>query len=287
MPSVADTKPDTWVGVDELGRVVPNSDNTSGVHAYDKNVQIGMFYYIWHGTESCMIPVYDNTKILDENVSSPAWGPERHYHWWGRPWLGYYDAGNRDIIRKHLQMLCDAAVDFLVFDCTNGLTYCDRIQAVIDVILERKAAGQRWPKLAAMTHFNQTVAIKDLWNNFYSKSQYSELWFRWQGNPLLLCDATAARADSQLSSILPNLNLRSCWAWQGGKENTWSWLDDYPQGVAYTMTNGKKVPECISVGTAQHATTNKGKSYTSTSGQPKVDAKGMCSSTPKGLYYAE
>ena len=53
------------------------------------------------------------------------------------------------------------------------------------------------------------------------------------------------------------------------------------------MTDGKKVPECISVGSAQHPTTNIGKSYTSTAKQPAVNAKGVCDKTPEGLYYAE
>ncbi len=284
---MADTMPDTWVGQDELGRIVPTSDNLDGGRGtLDPKVEIGMFYYIWHGTETSMNPVYNITEILDANSSSPAWGPERHYHWWGKPWLGYYEAGDKEVIYKHLQMLCDAGVDFLVFDCTNGLTYCDRIQKVIEVIRTRQARNMRWPKLVCMTHSNQTVAITDLWNNLYSKPEYSDVWYRWQGNPLLLCDATAARKDSKLTHIIPYLNLRHSWAWTGGKENTWSWLDYYPQGVGYTVTDGVKVPECISVGSAQHPTTNIGKSY-SGGKQLSITAKGVCSKTPQGLYYAE
>lgn len=284
---LADTMPDTWVGQDESGRIVPTSDNLNGGRGtFDPKVEIGMFYYIWHGTEPSMNPVYDITEILDADSSSPAWGPERHYHWWSKPLLGYYEAGNKDVIYKHLQMLCDAGVDFLVFDCTNGLTYCDRIQKVIEVIRTRQTRNMRWPKLVCMTHSNQTVAITDLWNKLYSKPEYSDVWYRRQGKPLLLCDATAARNDSKLSRIIPNFNLRHSWAWTGGKEDTWSWLDYYPQGVGYTVTDCVKVPECISVGSAQHPTTNTGKSY-SNGKQPSVSAKGTCSKTPQGLYYAE
>lgn len=284
----ADTNPvsDYWVGHDELGRVIPSSDNSSGVHTYDANVKIGMFYYVWHGTEASMTTVYDNTEILNANSSNPAWGPFGKYHWWGKPCLGYYNAGNKDVIRKHLQMLCDAGVDFLVLDTSNGLTYYSQVKALVDVIIERKNAGKPWPQLSFLTHFNQTVAITNLWNDFYSKSEYSDLWFRWQGNPLLLCDASAARADSKLTNIIKYLNLRHSWAWTGGQENTWSWLDHYPQGVGYTVTNNKRVYECISVSTAQHATTNIGKSYHNGS-QPAVNAKGLCSETSQGLYFAE
>lgn len=283
----ANTAPDTWVGSDELGRIVPSSDNRDGGRTtLDDTVEIGMFYYIWHGTEGSMKPVYDNTDILEASTTNPLWGPERHYHWWGRPWLGYYDAGDKAVIYKHLQMLCDAGVDFVVFDCTNGLTYVDRIEAFIDVIRTRQKKGMRTPRICFMTHSNQTAAIQSLWNSFYSKPEYSDILYRWQGNPLLLCDANAARADKALKDILPNLNLRHCWAWTGGKLDTWSWLDNYPQKVGYTVTNGKRVEECISVGTAQHPTTNIGKSFHGGK-QPAVNAKGLCSETPQGLYFAE
>ncbi len=65
---MADTMPDTWVGQDELGRIVPTSDNLDGGRGtLDPKVEIGMFYYIWHGTETSMNPVYNITEILDAN----------------------------------------------------------------------------------------------------------------------------------------------------------------------------------------------------------------------------
>jgi len=245
-----------------------------------------MFYYVWHGTEERMKPTYDNTRLLETSPDNPAWGPPFHYHWWGRPWLGYYDAGNHDVIYKHLQMLCDAGVDFLVFDCTNGLAYCDRIRAVIDVIRERRQNGMRAPLLACMTHTAQGNAVADLWENLYSKSEYDDVWYRRDGAPLLMCDMATIHAEVEPADILAHFTLRHSWAWTGGKEDTWSWLDHYPQGTGYTVRDGKKLPECISVGTAQHPSTGIGKSF-SGGKQPEVNGKGLCDLTPQGLYYAE
>ena len=285
--AAADTKPDTWVGCDELGRIVPSSDNMDGgIPVPDDRVEIGMFYYIWHGTEDKMKTVYDISEILAANPDNPAWGSEHHYHWWGKPWLGYYDAGQHDVIFKHLQMLCDAGVDFIAFDCTNGLTYPDRINEFIKVVHERRDKGMRWPRLTFMTHARQESAIASLWDNFYSKPELSDLWYQWDGAPLLMCDTEDAANYPSLTPILENLTLRHSWAWTGGRENTWSWLDYYPQGIGYTMADGRKVPECISVGSAQHPTTNTGKSYSQGS-QPQVSAQGVCDSTPMGLYFAE
>lgn len=283
-PVKSDTRPDTWVGCDELGRMVPV--NTEALSPHDK-VDIGMFYYIWHGTEGGMRPVYDISSILATDEADPDWGPAGNYHWWGEPWLGYYDAGNHDVIFKHLQMLCDAGVDFVVFDCTNGLTYPDRINSFISVVRERQARGMRWPRISFMTHARQTHAVMSLWDNFYSRPELADLWYHWQGHPLLLCDTEAAEADTDLAPILANLTLRHSWAWTGGRKDTWSWLDYYPQGVGYTLAaDGRKVPECISVGSAQHPTTNIGKSYSNGS-QPQVNAQGVCDLTPHGLYFAE
>ena len=71
----ADTRPDTWVGMDEQGRIVPTSDNLDGGRkTLDPKVEIGMFYYIWHGTEGCMKPTYNITSILDTSTT----GGENH-----------------------------------------------------------------------------------------------------------------------------------------------------------------------------------------------------------------
>ncbi len=287
LATMAETSPETWVVTDELNRPVANADDPNGARGtFDPDVQIGMFYYIWHHTENTMKDNYDVTDILNRSTTNPYWGPERTYHYGSKPWLGYYEAGDKDVMYRHLQMLTDAGVDFLVFDCTNGLTYVDRIQKMIEVIRQREKAGLRNPKLTCMAYNNQIVAIKDLWNGLYSKSEYADLWYQWNGKPLLLCNVTEAKKDASVADILSHFTLRTSWAWQGGKQDTWSWLDSYPQKVGYTMVNGKKVPECISVGAAQHPTTNIGRSYHNGK-QPAIDAKGLCAETPQGLYFAE
>ena len=41
----------------------------------------------------------------------------------GEPLFGYYLASDEWVMRKHLQMLTDAGIDFTVFDTTNAVTY--------------------------------------------------------------------------------------------------------------------------------------------------------------------
>lgn len=283
----ADTAPTTWSGTDELQRTLPLYGD-AGARPYDPSVKVGMFYYLWHFSEPNMSPTYDVSRILAADSINPAWGPTRHYHWGSRPWLGYYRGGDRDVIARHLQMLCDAGVDFLVFDCTNGLTYPDRIGAVIESIRARQDLGQRSPKLVAMVHSRQNIAIRELWDHFYSNPVFSDLWYEVDGRPLLLCDLEQPAFTRHIKEdILPHFTLRHSWAWAGGKENTWSWLDFYPQEVGYvTDPCGRRIPEAISVSAAQHATTAIGKSYHD-GAEPPVDRQGLCAETPRGLFFAE
>lgn len=287
LTAAADTAPTTWTGTDELHRTLPVYGDASA-RMYDTNVDVGMFYYLWHGTEPSMSGIHDISRILAADSIQPDWGPDRHYHWGSRPWLGYYNGGDRHVIDRHLQMLCDAGVDFLVFDCTNGPIYPTQINAVIDAIRSRQLRGQRFPKLVAMVHSRQNEAITALWDHFYSNRSLTDLWYETDGRPLLLCDLEQPQFTPRMTNeILPNFTLRHSWAWTGGKENTWSWLDFYPQGIGYvTDSLGNRRPEAISISAAQHATTAIGKSYHN-GAQPTVNKQGLCAETPRGLYFAE
>ena len=57
--------------------------------------------------------IYDNSKLLQKNPNNPAYGPHNAFHWWGVPKAGYYHAKDPWVIRRNLQMLSDADVDFL------------------------------------------------------------------------------------------------------------------------------------------------------------------------------
>ena len=62
------------------------------------------------------------------------------------------------------------------------------------------------------------------YKNLYSTGKYRELWFMWDGKPLMLGNST------QLSAQYRNVfTFRRSWAWQSG-ENQFPWLDNTPQG---------------------------------------------------------
>ena len=112
---------DKLCGMDAYGRYVPTQDGKKT----DK--EVGMFYFCWLGSMDRKL--YDIQKMLDENPNalwdatgpdeSPLWG----FHFWGEPLLGYYNCEDEFVIRKHLEMLTAAGIDYIACDCTNAAIY--------------------------------------------------------------------------------------------------------------------------------------------------------------------
>lgn len=287
-PDEWDTRADTWVAVDELGREVASSDAGIDRTEVDANTTVGMFYYIWHGQHSDSGK--DISVLLQENPDNPAWGSVNSMHWGSKPWLGYYRAGDPYIVAKHIQMLTDAGVDFLFFDCTNANVYINQVQVVLDELQRRHDLGLRYPKLAFMVHSNPSSTLGTAFNRFYrNKPQNDKFWFYYDGKPLAL----APPDEISNTNVKGYFTFRNSWAWMRGKNpEEWAWLEYYPQAPGWAnkydpvalMT--RKMNEQISVSVAQHATTKVGKSYHNDR-QPSIDKYGMCKETPQGLYFQE
>lgn len=110
------------VGVDQFGRTF---DVIGGER---EGKQVGMFYFLWLG-QPLFSGVYDATKIYNEYGEDVLFhetsdiSPEGQFHFWGEPLYGYYNSSDDYVIRKHIELLITAGVDFLVFDATNAVTY--------------------------------------------------------------------------------------------------------------------------------------------------------------------
>lgn len=285
-----ETYPDTWVAVDELGRSVASSDAGVTRNDIDSNCTIGMFYYIWHGMHT--MAGKDITELLEDNVDNPDWGAEQAFHWGYKPWLGYYTAGDKYVVAKHIQMLVDAGVDFLFFDATNSFHYPTRVEVIMREIDRREALGMKSPKLTFMVHSNPATTAENIYNKFYKDSKYDKYWYYYEGKPLLLGDKVDISV-SKVAGLTDRFTFRNSWAWmKGAKANEWSWLEFYPQRPGWTNEyndesgSNAKVTEQISVSVAQHATTKVGKSYHNGK-QPAYDKYGLCKETPYGLYFQE
>ena len=241
--SLWDTRPDTWGGIDALGRQVPTRGQSFAggqVPAPRKDRFVGMFYFLWLGEHGSAGP-FDISQILarDANAinkpNSPLWGPLYAPHHWGQPLWGYYVSDDEWVLRRHAQMLCDAGVDTLFFDTTNQLTYPRAYNALCRVFARIRREGGRTPRIAFLAPFGDPArVVQSLYLNLYKPGRYDDLLFRWEGKPLILADpsritpqslAQAAREPHRLeaeSTLGQSFRAERAFSFVGGSLPTWS-----------------------------------------------------------------
>lgn len=180
-----------WPATDGLGRSLPMATEV-GPPRPDRFV--GIFYFLTHGRHGNSGP-YDVSKILAQdpgaitNANSPLWGPVHANHYWGEPLFGYYVSEDESVLRKHAQMLADAGVDVVIFDVSNGLTYPESWRPLCRIFEQVRQAGGHTPQIVFLCPFGDPHAVvQKLWTQLYQPGLYSNLWFHWQGKPLLLAD---------------------------------------------------------------------------------------------------
>lgn len=243
----ADTFADTWAATDALGRDVPGIDAAGPVKS-DK--WVGIFYWTWH-TPNRGGP-NDNTKLIatakDGVVEWPRNGAPHH---WGEPELGYYIMTDPFVIRKHASMLADAGIDVVLFDTTNPpWTWKDEYEALCREYTAMRKEGNRTPYIGFITPFwDPTEVINRLWNDLYKPGLWRDLWFMWDGKPLILANKHFVKDEEMLAFFTFRRPMPDYWLGPDGP-GQWSWLEVYPQHV---FRNSGGEAEQMSVGVAQNA----------------------------------
>jgi hypothetical protein len=188
-----DIYPDTWVASDALGRTMPDFQ-TVGAEKKDQRRVVGMFYITWHSDNNANPNKEyhgDVSKVLAKDPDArldakhPLWA-EGSYHW-GEPETGYFLSRDEYVIRRDISMLADAGVDVLVMDVTNAVRYWDEWETLFTTMQKMKAAGNKVPQFCFWA-FNGAVitVVQDLYDKIYKPNRFSDLWFYWDGKPLLL-----------------------------------------------------------------------------------------------------
>ncbi len=189
-----DIYPDTWVGNDALGRPMPGTEEAGPVKTGQRRV-VGIFYITWHTEDhykNFKSPYSaDVSKILQKDPNARldaknALWTENSYHW-GEPEMGYFLSQDEYVIRKDMSMLADAGVDVLVMDVTNAVRYWDEWNVIFTTMEKMKAEGNKVPQFIFWA-FNGPVitVVQDLYDRIYKEGKYKDLWFCWDGKPLLL-----------------------------------------------------------------------------------------------------
>jgi hypothetical protein len=246
---------DRWTATDALGRRLPGFKEC-GPPKKDKFV--GIFYFDWLGQHSTTGP-HDITKILAANPDNPQWGPEQHFHHWGESEVGYYVSTDEWVIRRHCRMLTQAGIDTIILDVTNSFTYTPVYMKICEIYAKMRSEGIATPQMCFMAHSNEEATVQKLYDEFYAKNLYPELWFKWDGKPLILANPT-----NMSKQVKDFFTFRESWAWHdpngwyGDGKGKWPWLDGVPQAPGLDMSGN---PEEICVCVAQHPMTNIGRSF--------------------------
>lgn len=238
---------DTWIATDALGRTLPGAE-ACGPPRADKTV--GIFYWTWHTQHAGQGP-FDNTRIIAENPDNPQWGPLTAPHHWGRPELGYYISTDSYVIRKHASMLADAGVDVVIFDTTNPpFTFKDSYMALCREYRAMRRQGNRTPQIAFLTPFwDPAVVVQTVYNDLYAQGLYEELWFRWDGKPLIMADPAFIKDPNIVQFFTFRKPVPSYFTGPSGPDQ-WGWLEVYPQHIFRDKAGHA---EQVTVGVAQNA----------------------------------
>jgi hypothetical protein len=248
-----------WPATDALGRRLPVAGEVSLPRT---NRFVGIFYFIdhedWPRSPQLDGP-YDVAKILQRepgaatNPASALWGGNGVAHYWGEPLYGYYRGDDPWVLRRHAQLLADAGVDLLIFDTTNARSYPEIYTNLCEVFRSVRRAGGRTPQIAFMVNTEAGTTAAGIYHELYQPGRYRELWFIWQGKPLLICDP--AEAGGEVKSFF---TLRAA-HWPFTLTNTpyaWHWEATYPQPYGYTDDPQK--PEQLNVAVAQNLSAEDG-----------------------------
>jgi hypothetical protein len=260
-----DVAADTWVATDSLGRSLPTFEQVGPAKPEGKKY-VGVFYFLWLGRHGDDGP-FDISKILAQepstinNPASKLWGPMYAPHHWGESIFHYYRSDDESVLRKHAQMLGEAGVDVIIFDVTNQLTYPESWRALCRVFDDARRQGNRVPQIAFLCPFGDPKKVVcELWNELYGKNLYPELWFRWEGKPLIMADP--ARIDESATQEKQSV-FREFFTFRKPQPDyftgprglgEWGWLEVFPQHE-FCVKEG--VPEQMVVGVAQNAVDGK------------------------------
>ena len=249
-----------WTAVDGLGRTLPDYSQVGG----KKDRKVGIFYWTWHYNFAGNKP-WNVTEITTEypealnDFHHKIWQTaSAGAYWWNQPLWGYYTEYDSYVLRKHAELLADAGVDFVLFDCTNGsYTWEPAYMNLLKVWSEARADGIRTPQIGFMLNFGYSgstlSSLRQIYEAIYKDGKYQDLWFYWEGKPLVMSHNGLDLDDEYQAEIANFFTFRGGIPSYFDGDNTdqyWGWLHKYPQAL-YKNEDGSV--EMTTVGIAMNA----------------------------------
>lgn len=237
-----------YAGTDDVGRTLFDA---SQIGVVNEDHDVGIFYFLWHGEHGDM-GANNMQEIIDQSgdaagdVNNPLWGNVHDWHHWGEPLYGYYYIDDNWVMRKHVELLINAGVDFLYFDTTNLFTYSDNALKLMAILHDFNMQGYDAPEIMFYTNTDAKVRVRQIYDEIYKNGYYKDTWYMIDGKP-----AIVAPYDANVDDFF-TIKLNQ-WPTEDPKENGWPWMDfEWPQRI-YNDANGN--PSVINVSVAQHSGT--------------------------------
>ena len=226
-----------------------------------KKKDVGIFYFVWLGQHPGQQKgIYDISKLLKE-APEDLWAapegtpksPAGQFHFWGEPLYGYYDSRDPWVVTRHVELLMNAGIDYLMFDTTNAVVYPESISVVLNVLKKFASQGFDVPKVAFYTNSASGRSVQMIYDNFVKSGEWDGLFYSPKGKPLVVGLTKKNKSSDQgtnpdyISDELQEIfDVReSQWPNAPYDENAFPWMSwDNPQ----RLHNG-----VISVSVSQHS----------------------------------
>jgi len=259
--------PSSWAAVDGLGRTLSLNKET-GNKRDDRFV--GMFYWIWHYPWINDHAPVTTGSVLDKYPEAvndwehPAWNGtySGRPYFWDEPLYGFYTNTDEYVLRKHAELLADADIDTVIFDATNqDIVFPEGYEALLRVWSKARNEGVNTPQITFMLNFSDKTMIKNqlykIYDDIYAAGRYEDLWFRWDGKPLVMADIKAldltVAKDREIYNFFTFRKNESTYFTDDFSKikEVWGWCSDYPQAKFGKDIFGNVEQICVSV--AQNA----------------------------------
>ncbi len=298
-------QPSTWVFTDGLGRESWEYGE-NGVGAVNPEKQLGIFYWTWklnssnvdRGAVPVIQHVMDKYPEAKNDYNHPAW-TSTGGHYWDVPLYGQYSGEDPWVLRRHAELLANAGVDFIFTDNSNTVTtWQDGYYDVYEEWTKAQNLGVNVPKVTFWLPMWQaapnngidwwtTEQLESIYMDVYRQGQYQNLWYYYDGKPLMIAHSYVLDENIPLEKELLNFFTFRIGSSRyndnseipvGDRLGWWGWSAVYPQAVYYKTRGdiGKGIVEEMTVSVCSNFNYKKngtdamngdfitGRSYTST-----------------------
>ena len=242
-----------YAGTDDLGRSLYDATEV-GVIGDKGEHYVGKFYFLRHVKHAPTDKIYNLQEILDSTpeadkgkLSTGKYGKVGEFHWFGEPLYGYYYINDEWVLRKHMELLTNAGVDFLFFDTTNHHTHADTALKIMKILHEMNEQGYNAPGVVFYTNTNAATMVKNLYSEIYAQNRYPDTWFCIEGKPVMV-----GPADANINDFF-TMKINQWPTERENHVNAWPWMDGKRPQYVYKDSEGNK--SAINVSVAQHSST--------------------------------